>query len=177
MQGTKADPIGTAAGAIVGLALLIAAISFAGQWAWSKIDPAGYAASQAASATERNNENAAKAAEADRAREAEAAKLAAEAVQEVYWTHAKDSYESFKRTLNDPYSAQFRDVWMVKFGEEGAVGSAVCGEVNARNGFGAYTGYQPFAATGDLSWTQDHPNFAEQYRTICEEGEKLELMR
>lgn len=177
MQGAKADPVGTAAGAIVGLGLLIAVLFFAGQWAWSKIDPAGYAASQAASAAQREAENAVETTEAEKLKAAQEKRDADSAVYAVYWTHAKDSYESFKLTLADPYSAQFRDVWAVKFGTKGAVGSAVCGTVNAKNAYGAYVGEMPFVATGPLVWTPDHPNFQEQYRVICLEGQRMEKMR
>jgi hypothetical protein len=38
--------------------------------------------------------------------------------------------------LKDPDSAKFRDLR--------DVGSAICGEVNGRNGYGAYAGYHPF---------------------------------
>ncbi len=40
--------------------------------------------------------------------------------------------------LRDPYSAQYEFVMMN--------GNAVCGFVNARNGFGGYTGKRPFSA-------------------------------
>lgn len=41
------------------------------------------------------------------------------------------------RLLNDPDSAQFRDV-------RRADETTVCGEVNAKNGFGGYVGFTPF---------------------------------
>lgn len=43
--------------------------------------------------------------------------------------------------LIDPNSAQFRDM--------NDFGNYVCGEVNARNSFGGYTGFQPFYVKGD----------------------------
>lgn len=43
--------------------------------------------------------------------------------------------------LIDPNSAQFREV--------NDFGNHVCGEVNARNSFGGYTGFQPFYVKGD----------------------------
>lgn len=46
--------------------------------------------------------------------------------------------EAVRRLLRDPESAQFRDV------ERCAKPNAVRGEVNARNGFGGYTGFTPF---------------------------------
>jgi len=43
--------------------------------------------------------------------------------------------------LKDPSSAQFRNVEQV--------GDRVCGEVNARNSFGGYAGFQQFYVKGD----------------------------
>ena len=43
-------------------------------------------------------------------------------------------------SLKDPSSAQFRDTRVV--------GPSVCGEVNAKNGYGAYTGFTPFYVRG-----------------------------
>ena len=42
--------------------------------------------------------------------------------------------------LKDPDSAQFRSIT--------GSGDTYCGEVNARNSFGAYTGYRPFVVQG-----------------------------
>jgi outer membrane murein-binding lipoprotein Lpp len=49
------------------------------------------------------------------------------------------------RLLKDPDSAQFRDVAIVK----SKAYTAVCGEINAKNGFGGYVGFQPFYALSD----------------------------
>ena len=46
--------------------------------------------------------------------------------------------DSMQDYLKDASSAQFRNV--VK------IGTDVCGEVNAKNGFGGYTGFRKFAA-------------------------------
>lgn len=43
--------------------------------------------------------------------------------------------------LRDPRSAQFRNVRMIVNGGT----SVVCGEVNARNGYGGYNGFEPFS--------------------------------
>ena len=48
--------------------------------------------------------------------------------------------------LRDPGSAQFRDVVVVRQDSS----TAVCGEVNAKNGFGGYIGYSSFVAIGSL---------------------------
>lgn len=47
-----------------------------------------------------------------------------------------DAKSAAARGLKDPSSAQFRDVRRTRL--------AVCGEVNAKNGYGAYTGFKRF---------------------------------
>ena len=44
--------------------------------------------------------------------------------------------------LKDSYSAKFKDV---RFGS-GSSSNVICGEVNAKNSYGAYTGYVAFMA-------------------------------
>lgn len=48
--------------------------------------------------------------------------------------------------MKDPLSTQFRDVVSKKVGEkdDGSIAMLVCGEVNSKNSFGAYSGYSPF---------------------------------
>lgn len=48
--------------------------------------------------------------------------------------------------LLDPSSAQFRNVKVAKMmdTDEGRVFAVVCGEINGKNGFGAYAGFHPF---------------------------------
>ena len=45
--------------------------------------------------------------------------------------------------MKDPSSTQFRDVVSKKVGEkdDGSIAMLVCGEVNSKNSFGAYSGY------------------------------------
>ena len=47
--------------------------------------------------------------------------------------------ESVSKELRDPSSALFRNLRQLESGQ-------ICGEVNGKNGFGAYTGFQTFAA-------------------------------
>lgn len=48
-------------------------------------------------------------------------------------------------TLADPGSAQFRNLRTSRVhSEQGSALHSVCGEVNSRNHFGGYVGYQPF---------------------------------
>jgi len=47
--------------------------------------------------------------------------------------------------MKDPDSAKFRYMRFIPAGEkEGVVGGFVCGNVNAKNGYGAYAGYSQF---------------------------------
>lgn len=51
--------------------------------------------------------------------------------------------KSLIAVMKDPDSAQFRNTRIV----QGKGGDALCGEVNGKNSFGGYIGYQPFAVT------------------------------
>lgn len=55
------------------------------------------------------------------------------------------SRDAIKSRLRDPSSADFRNV---RFYSGGPV-PVVCGEVDSKNGFGGYTGFQRFIASGD----------------------------
>jgi len=48
--------------------------------------------------------------------------------------------------LKDPASTQFRDISTKKVGEkeDGSVVMLICGEVNSKNSFGAYSGFSQF---------------------------------
>ncbi len=53
-----------------------------------------------------------------------------------------------QKQLKDPDSADFRNVRLAGMETTGEVHRGwICGEVNARNGFGGYTGFQRFAAS------------------------------
>ncbi len=54
----------------------------------------------------------------------------------------KEGVKVLKNSLRDPYSAHTRNLYVKKFSD----GMVVCGEVNAKNALGAYTGYTKFAA-------------------------------
>ncbi|WP_157096595.1 hypothetical protein [Tsuneonella dongtanensis] len=55
------------------------------------------------------------------------------------------SQEGIKAKLRDPDSAEFRDSRFYS----GGSAPVVCGEVNSKNGFGGYGGYQRFIASGE----------------------------
>lgn len=47
--------------------------------------------------------------------------------------------------MKDPESVKFRNVKYIKGNDDNDyVNGTVCGEYNAKNGYGAYTGYKPF---------------------------------
>lgn len=49
--------------------------------------------------------------------------------------------EAVRNGMRDPDSVEFRGIYETE--------RAVCGEVNAKNAFGAYVGFRPFYAYGD----------------------------
>lgn len=54
--------------------------------------------------------------------------------------------EEVRSRLRDPGSAQFQNVRIGSLRSvEGGLIRSVCGEVNAKNGFGGYVGFRPFA--------------------------------
>lgn len=54
--------------------------------------------------------------------------------------------EAIKAKLRDPDSANFRNVTFYN----GSGKPITCGEVNAKNGFGGYDGFERFIAAGDV---------------------------
>jgi hypothetical protein len=54
--------------------------------------------------------------------------------------------ESVSHDMKDPDSTKFRNVLYTQKGEkeDGSVSGVVCGEVNSKNSFGAYSGFSPF---------------------------------
>ena len=73
----------------------------------------------------------------------------AQAAEERLATRARSAMES---TLNDPFSARFR---RVSTGRNGAL----CGQVNAKNRMGAYTGFQTFItfSSSNAVYFQEQP--------------------
>ncbi|MBB4287409.1 hypothetical protein [Roseospira goensis] len=55
--------------------------------------------------------------------------------------------EALVKKLRDPESVQWRNIRIVDYAE----GRLVCGEYNARNAFGGYVGFQPFASGGQTA--------------------------
>ncbi|HGN0868718.1 TPA: hypothetical protein ACKROV_001958 [Providencia alcalifaciens] len=66
-----------------------------------------------------------------------------------------------KNSLKDPSSADIRNS---KLGKSGVV----CGQVNAKNSFGAYTGYKNFVQIGTTSLIDDGTkDFANEWNNLC----------
>ena len=57
---------------------------------------------------------------------------------------SKSGQTAISNMLNDPSSALFRGVRVIDVKDKGKTSKAVCGEVNGKNGFGAYAGYRRF---------------------------------
>ncbi len=69
--------------------------------------------------------------------------------------------------MKDPSSTKFRNV---KYHNSATVGHSVCGEVNAKNSFGAYSGYTRFVSNGTDSVTfleSESTDFKTTWKTIC----------
>jgi hypothetical protein len=91
-----------------------------------------------------------------------------QALAEYMSKSAYDTLDVIRSQARDPSSAQFRNVWAME-------DMAVCGEVNARNGFGGYSGFVPFFGIGTAVYTAESGGekfFAENYSRHCK-GEKL----
>ncbi len=78
------------------------------------------------------------------------------------------SKDAVRSRLREPSSATFRNVIFHVY--EGRM-PMVCGEVNAKNGFGGYTGYQGFIASGDalvfLESELEAGEFVKSWNMIC----------
>jgi hypothetical protein len=156
-----------------GLAILVVGLFFVVDRAQAIFTPKQYAAATAVAEAEKA---AAEAREAEVQRKSDAVQAERNAVQrkdELTFTLASEAFSNFKRSLRDPRSAQFRDVWAVKGQLGGTEIIAACGVVNAQNAFGGYVGDTPFLAAGSYIYTPDHPSFADRFQTICLDGVKV----
>lgn len=73
--------------------------------------------------------------------------------------------QALKDTLTDEDSAKFRNEYLSLSDTDGSTEIALCGEVNSKNKFGGYVGYQQFIVTTGgmvIMNTQDVPT-ATQY--------------
>jgi hypothetical protein len=79
--------------------------------------------------------------------------------------------DAVRATLKDPDSAQFRKTYLSKI-ESG--GSAICGEVNSKNSYGGYAGFQRFISSGlaESTFLENDPRvagsaFQEAWDRLC----------
>jgi hypothetical protein len=75
--------------------------------------------------------------------------------------------EAVKARLKDPKSADFRNVFFHR-GVDGL--PMTCGEVNSKNSFGGYTGFQKFVSGGsaDTTFLEDEvADFAVVWNRLC----------
>jgi hypothetical protein len=117
------------------------------------VDPAGYAAQQAqVAAVAKAAQDAKDASDAEQAR-ADAEKVSAKVADadSANGTDVLTSHDlarvSLVSVLKDPDSARFKDVQVYRDAEGGTTLYVFCGEVTAKNSFGAFDGYERFIAT------------------------------
>jgi hypothetical protein len=95
--------------------------------------------------------------------------LADESAQMLWIVKSKDG---IKARLRDPGSAEFRNVRFYSGGKA----PAVCGEVNAKNGFGGYTGSKRFIASGeDLAFVEGDVKageFSNAWKALCVKADR-----
>ena len=65
---------------------------------------------------------------------------------EARWGYEAIAENSLKNKLRDVDSAKFKDLKMH--------GNILCGHVNAKNGFGGYTGYKMFIGNGIVGFME-----------------------
>lgn len=57
---------------------------------------------------------------------------------------SEDAKAALVASYKDPESAQFRGTFIIKYEWRGMEVHSLCGEVNAKNSYGAYVGFTPF---------------------------------
>jgi hypothetical protein len=93
----------------------------------------------------------------------------------AYRAAALDTLGRFKAQMRDPSSVSFRNLVIVHVagGARTWENSAVCGEVNARNGFGGFTGFVPFIAADTFSTTSSDQSFAALFAANCNPSQQV----
>ena len=81
------------------------------------------------------------------------------------------SRETMDHSLKDGDSAKYEGVRAYRFSAGGAVGYAFCGNVNAKNSFGGYGGFERFIATpGIVKLESQTTSFAKDWAEYCAPG-------
>lgn len=75
--------------------------------------------------------------------------------------------EQVRQLMRDPEGVKFRDVVIVR--RQPPIRYVVCGEYNAKNGFGAYTGFARFYAfpDGDIRLEGKYDRFETGWYEFC----------
>lgn len=93
--------------------------------------------------------------------------VATVAIAKDYSRFVAETKQALTRNFKDPSAAQYRN--LAVYSDDGEL--ALCGEVNAKNGFGAYIGFTPFAASPDhinLPKSADDSVFPILYKIRCD---------
>jgi hypothetical protein len=93
----------------------------------------------------------------------------------------KALYDAVTENFKDPSSAQFRKIELVDGRDAKKPGEGIyCGEVNAKNSYGAYAGYMPFigAVLGDGALAINVASDADStlvVKTLCQKARNGEF--
>lgn len=74
---------------------------------------------------------------------------------------AANAVEKARAGLKDPFSARFRNVYL----SDSQIGPVVCGELNAKNSYGAYVGFRRFFSNGVLIEHDDSKDLRSHFDT------------
>ena len=79
-----------------------------------------------------------------------------------------DSRSLLLENLRDPKSAEFRNVYLRESEIEGKPSYVYCGEVNSRNGFGGFTGFEQFIASPAIAVIPSQmDDFKAAWKRLC----------
>ena len=87
--------------------------------------------------------------------------------QQIKWFGAETivaAQRAVRGTLKDPGSAQFKDVY-ANYTEEFDI--VACGQVNAKNELGGYTGFKRFVSSGKSVILEKQDNIADAWVAAC----------
>lgn len=82
------------------------------------------------------------------------------------------SKKKLEESLRDPGSAKYEDVSGHRLPNEGFV---FCGRINAKNGFGGYTGFERFVASPAIAGTESTvEGFDEVWTQFCSSSSRVQ---
>jgi len=89
--------------------------------------------------------------------------------QQFLWV--ENGKEAAAAKLKEPNSAEFRNVSFNKSNLQGKIIPVVCGEINGRNSYGGYSGFQRFVSTGKTMTIfqneMDYNEFVKVWNQLC----------